>query len=49
MKPTDQEILLGDALRSVLVKAGVLSSEAEPTGPELLLAAKDFVDTTEEK
>jgi len=35
---------LGDALRSVLVCAGVIREDACVTGPELLLAAEGYVE-----
>ncbi len=38
-----REQLLADALRAVLVKAGVLGQNAYPTGPELLLAAEAYL------
>ena len=37
-----REHLLGDALRRVLIRAGVIRAEACCTGPELLLAAEDY-------
>jgi hypothetical protein len=37
--------LLGDALYKVLVKAGVLNTDAQVTGPGLLLAAEDYCRT----
>lgn len=45
MKTTDREKLLGEALRAVLVAVGVLSVDASPTGPELLVAAENYVRT----
>lgn len=35
--------LLGEALHGVLVASGVLASNSTLTGPELLLAAKDYM------
>lgn len=39
---TEHESLLADALRLVLVRAGVLRPTAAPDGPQLLVAAADY-------
>jgi hypothetical protein len=36
--------MLEDVLRRTLIAAGVLCPDAEPTGPELLAAAEDFIN-----
>lgn len=38
----EHEILLGTALKDVLVTVGVLRKDAEPTGAELLVAASEY-------
>lgn len=40
---THREQLLGDALRRMLVRVNMIAAEAEPTGPELLVAAEDYL------
>jgi len=42
---THHEKLLSDALRDVLIKAGVIRADADPTGPELLLLARTYVES----
>ena len=41
---TDREQLLMNALEAILVANNVLTPNQGPNGPELLNAAKDFVD-----
>jgi len=44
-KPSEtRERLLGQALLGVLVKVGVLREDAQPSGPELINAANDFIN-----
>ncbi len=37
-----REVMLGRALLKVLIASGVIAADAEPTGPELLVAADDY-------
>lgn len=39
---SNHEMMLGNALHKVLIKAGVLNEDSTPTGPELILAAEDY-------
>ena len=41
---SNHEMMLGNALRKVLIKAGVLKEDSTATGPELILAAEDYAD-----
>ena len=40
----NRELLLGQALLNVLVATGMLSEDAAPTGPELLIFAEQFCE-----
>jgi len=44
-----QRDLLMIALENVLVANGVISKEMEPTGPELLLAAQEYIKSKNRK
>ena len=45
----ERGLLLAEALRNVLVAAGVLRKDAWPSGPNLLLAAEDYVKHKKEE
>lgn len=42
--PTERELLLGQTLRRVLVRAGVIRADAIGTGPELVAAAERYIE-----
>jgi len=41
---TKREMILAEALKAVLIASGVLSKDAEPTGPELICAADTYCE-----
>ena len=45
--PSDEEKALGDMLFRILVELKVLSKQSTPTGPELILAALDYLKSKE--
>ena len=45
--PTDEEKALGDMLFRILIELNVLSKQSTPTGPELILAALDYLKSEE--
>ena len=45
----DHEILLGHALHGVLIAVGVLSKDSTCNGPELLLAANEYIKQEKSK
>ena len=44
---SDHELLLGAALRGVLIRAGVLSKDSAVKGTELLTAAQTYMESTD--
>ena len=45
-KPTDKERMLGEALHGVLIAVGVLGKDVTPSGPELIVAAESYIEST---